>query len=256
MISRHQHILETLAARQNATVNELSSLLKVSEVTIRADLNQLAGEGKVIRERGGARLAEERIRQEYTYQTRKSLNADKKRKIGQLAATFIRPMESILLDSSTTAVAVAQALKDNEELKDITVVPTGIWTAIELMCCPDVNVLLAGGYLRHTTGSIAGLPANDLLKNFNIQKAFLGAWGISLENGLTDTHLLEVELKRFIVQHVKEVIVVVDGSKFNQSALAAYANIEQITRVITDDSAPKEVLDKISSRGVEILVAS
>jgi DeoR/GlpR family transcriptional regulator of sugar metabolism len=256
MISRHQQILETLAAQQNATVNELSRLLKVSEVTIRADLSQLATEGKVIRERGGARLAEERIRQEYTYQTRKSLNADKKRKIGQLAATLIKPMESILLDSSTTAVAVAQALKDNEQLKDITVVPTGIWTAIELMCCPAINVLLAGGYLRHTTGSIAGLPANDLLKNFNIQKAFLGAWGISIENGLTDTHLLEVELKRFIVQHVQEVIIVVDGSKFNQSALAAYANIEQITRVITDDSAPKEVMDKMSSRGVEILVAS
>jgi DeoR/GlpR family transcriptional regulator of sugar metabolism len=254
MISRQQQILETLVTRQDITVSELSGLLNVSEVTIRSDLTQLAKEGKIIRERGRARLFEERIRQEYSYQMRKSLNADRKLKIGQLAANMVQPMESILLDSSTTAVAVAQALRDREDLKDITVVPTGVWTAIELMCCPNINILLAGGYLRHSTGSIVGLPANELLKNFNIQKAFLGAWGISLVNGLTDTHLLEVELKRFIVQHVSEVIVVIDGSKFHQAGLAAYASVDQIKKLITDSSAPNEVLDEIRSRGVEVLV--
>jgi DeoR/GlpR family transcriptional regulator of sugar metabolism len=256
MFERHEQILEILSTRRLSTVDELSKLLNVSAVTIRTDLNQLAKKGKLVRMHGGARLIEERVRQEYTFQTRKNLNAEKKQKIGRLAATFIQPMESILLDSSTTAVAVAQSLHGNEALKDITAVTTGIWTAIELLCCPNINVLLTGGYLRQTTGSITGLPANEILKNINLQKAFLGAWGVSCQDGLTDTHLLEIELKRFIVQRAKEVIVIVDGTKFNQSALASYASADQISKLITDDSAPEDELEAFRSRGVEVLIAN
>lgn len=256
MFERHEQILEILSTRRLSTVDELSKLFNVSAVTIRADLNQLAKNGKIVRMHGGARLIEERVRQEYTFQTRKNLNAEKKQKIGRLAATFIQPMESILLDSSTTAVAVAQSLHGNEALKDITAVTTGIWTAIELLCCPNINVLLTGGYLRQTTGSITGLPANEILKNINLQKAFLGAWGVSCQDGLTDTHLLEIELKRFIVQRAKEVIVIVDGTKFNQSALASYASADQISKLITDDSAPEDELEAFRSRGVEVLIAN
>ena len=256
MLERHEQILETLSSGRIFTVHELSQLFSVSTVTIRADLNQLAREGKLDRVHGGARLVEERVRQGYTFQIRKDLNAEKKQKIGRLAAALIQPMESILLDSSTTAVAVAQALKGTNALKDITAVTTGIWTAIELMCCPNVNVLLTGGYLRQVTGSITGLPAFETLKNINLQKAFLGAWGVSCDDGLTDTHLLEIELKRFVVQRAKEVIVVVDGTKFNQSALAAYATADQISKLITDDSAPDKELEKFRSRGVEVLIAT
>ncbi len=256
MFKRHEQILEILSTHQLSSVGELSDILDVSEVTIRSDLNQLAKEGKLVRVHGGARLIEERVRQEYTFQNRKKLNADKKQKIGRLAATFIQPMESILLDSSTTAVAVAQSLRGNEELKDVTAVTTGIWTAIELMCCPNINVLLTGGYLRRISGSITGTPAYDTLKSINLQKAFLGAWGISIQDGLTDTHLLEIELKRFIVQHAKEVIVLADGSKFYQSGLASYTSADQITKLITDDSAPENALEEFRSHGVEVLIAN
>ncbi|MDD1475307.1 hypothetical protein MEO41_29180, partial [Dolichospermum sp. ST_sed4] len=83
--------------------------------------------------------------------------------------------------------------------------------------------LLPGGYLRHTSGSIIGLTTSNFLSELIISKAFLGAWGISFKEGLTDTHLREIELKKFIVSRVNEIIVLVDGSKFHQTGISAYA---------------------------------
>ena len=254
MLQRHQEILKILAGKENVSVGELSQILDVSEVTIRTDLNILVKEGKVARIHGGARLIEERLRQEYTYQMRKNLNSDKKQKIAEAASQLVNSLDSILLDASTTSLALAHALRKRNELKDITVIPTGIWTAIELMGCQNINVLLPGGYLRHTSGSIMGLPTNDFLKDLIIQKAFLGAWGISFENGLTDTNLLEIELKKFIVSKVNEVIVLLDGSKFSQSGLASYAGANQISKIITDSSAPIKEVEKFRQSGIEVLI--
>lgn len=238
------------------TVKELSDLLNVTEVTIRADLNGLDKLGKIVRVHGGAQLIEERTRQEYNFETRKSLNSQKKHKIGKLAAKFVNSLDSILLDSSTTALALAHALRRREDLRDVTVIPCGIWTAIELMGCQNINVLLPGGYLRHTSGSITGLPASDFLNDLTVRKAFLGALGISSEKGLTDAHLVEVELKKSIINRVEEVTILVDGSKFRQTGLSAFADISHISRVITDSSAPKNEIENLRKAGVEVLVAT
>ncbi|HTY60409.1 MAG TPA: DeoR/GlpR family DNA-binding transcription regulator [Bacteroidota bacterium] len=257
MISlRCQKILDTLAGREVITVRELSDLLSVTEVTIRSDLDTLAKLGKISRTHGGARLVEERARQEYTFQTRKSLNSHLKHRIGEAAARLVGSLESVLLDSSTTALALAHALRARGDLKDVTVIPTGIWTAIELMGCQNINVLLPAGYLRHASGSIAGLPTQGFFDELNIQKAFLGAWGISLENGLTDTHLLEIDLKKRIAAKVRDIIVLADGSKFYQTGLASYASLTQVKQIITDSTAPAGVLAQIERLGVEITVVN
>jgi DeoR/GlpR family transcriptional regulator of sugar metabolism len=253
---RKLKILELLAGGSVVSVKELSKELYVTEATIRTDLDTLANLGKVVRIHGGAKIIENRVKQEFTYQTRKSLNSQHKKEIGELAAGFVNSLDSILLDSSTTTLAMAHSLKNREELKDVTVIPTGIWTAIELMGYDNFNVLLPSGYLRHTTGSIAGLPTKDFFNGLIIQKAFLGAWGVSSENGLTDTHLLEIELKKTIVNRVREIIVLVDGSKFSQSGLASYAAIEQVAKIITDKSAPQEEIEKIRRKGVEVIVSN
>lgn len=255
MSERHQQIVETLLEQETATVTELSERFDVSPVTIRSDLNSLAEQGRIVRTHGGARLAKERVRQEITFAKRQRTNIEQKRCIGEHAATLIQPNESILLDASTTAVAVGQAIKQRSDLKDITVVTTGIWTALELLGSPDINVVLTGGNVRTTTGSITGSITHQVLETFNFQKVFLGAWGITLEEGLTDTHLTEVELKRGIIARAQEVVAVLDGSKFGQLGLASFATLADITRIITDDTSPPEMVDAICERGVEVQIA-
>ncbi len=252
MIDRHKKILDVLATKDNVSVAELSKILSVSEVTIRADLTSLAEEGKVQRIHGGAQLLEERVRQEHSFQIRRNQNSDSKIKIGKYAAQFVDSLDSILLDSSTTVLAMAKALRDRNDLKETTVIPTGVWTAIELMSCANINVLMPSGYLRSISGSITGLPTSEFFENLNIQKAFLGAWGVSIEHGLTDSHLLEIELKKMIIKKAREVIIVVDGSKFLQNGLASYSNLKNISKIITDNKAPKNIIKKIKSLGIDV----
>lgn len=251
---RKLNILKLIAENGYISVKDLSQELHVTEATIRTDLNLLAEQKKVIRVHGGARLIENRILQEYTYQARKNLNAHHKEAIGQVAADMVSDFDSILLDASTTSLAMANALKQRDALKEVTAIPLGIWTAIELMGFDSFNILLPGGYLRHTSASIAGVPTQKFFDGLIIQKAFLGAWGISIENGLTDSHLLEVELKRLIVNKAQEVIILADGSKFFQTGLASFARPEQVTTIITDHHAPEKELVRLRELGVKTII--
>lgn len=254
--NRHEQIIEILMQQQTVTVAELSERFSVSPVTIRSDLNQLAEKGKVIRIHGGARLGDERTRQEYSIAIRQRINAAEKQWIGKLAASLVQPGESILLDASTTAIAVGQALKQRTDLYNVTVVTTGIWTALEMLGETHLDVVLTGGRVRSSTGSIAGLVANDVLSRFHFHKAFLGAWGISLEGGLMDAPLIEVEIKQTVIPRCQEVIAVVDGTKFGRTSLATIAPLQDVSRIVTDANAPTHLLDAFRAQGVEILIAN
>ncbi|MCB8924103.1 MAG: DeoR/GlpR transcriptional regulator [Ardenticatenaceae bacterium] len=256
MKERHEQIIQLILQQQNVTVNELSERFSVSPVTIRSDLNQLAEKGKVIRTHGGARLGDERTRQEYSITTQQRMNAAEKQAIGKLAASLVQSGESILLDASTTALAVGQALKQRTDLYNVTVITTGIWTALEMLGGSHLEVVLTGGRVRNSTGSIAGSIANDVLSRFHFHKAFLGAWGISLESGLMDAPLIEVEIKQTVIPRCQEVIAVVDGSKFGRHSLATIAPLTAVSRIVTDDSVPSQLLAAFREQGVEILVAS
>lgn len=251
---RTQSILRLLAENGPMSVSHLSNELNVSEVTIRADLDLLQEAGKVVRFHGGARLAENSIKQEFNFQARKMLNLQKKKDIGQAAAALVESSDSILVDASTSALAMVAALRQRTDLYDVTIIPTGIWTAIELMGCTNFNILLPGGYLRHTSGSVTGRFARDFFSDLLIQKAFLGAWGVSATQGFTDSHLLEVELKKNILSRVKEIIVLADGSKFTQSGLAPYASAGEVSRLITDQTAPDEEIETLRKAGVIVTI--
>ncbi len=255
MEERQAQIIQLMLQQQNVTVAELSKRFSVSPVTIRSDLNLLAEKGKVVRTHGGARLGDERTRQEYSINIRQRIKAAEKQWIGKLAASLVQSGESILLDASTTAIAVGKALKQRTDLYNVTVITTGIWTALEMLGASHLEVVLTGGRVRSSTGSIAGLVANDVLSRFHFHKAFLGAWGISLEGGLMDSPLIEVEIKQTVVPRCQEVIAVVDGSKFGRTSLATIVLLSDISRIVTDDGVPSQLLKAFREQGVEILIA-
>src|SRR5262245_39259095 len=252
---RQNHILDILSNKQTVSVAELAELLNVSTVTIRADLNQLAEQRRLVRTHGGAMLVGEKARQELTFTTRQQLNAAQKQCIGSLAAALAQPLDSILLDASTTALAVGHALKQRPDLAEVTIITTGVWTALEMLGAPHFNIILAGGNLQTSTGSITGSIARNALSKINIHKAFLGAWGLTVAQGLTDANLQEVELKQFIIERSREIIAVVDGSKFGQVGLSTFAPLDKISRIVTDDSAPADMVAEFRQRGIEVLIA-
>ena len=200
-------------------------------------------------------LGSSRGTQEIAFSKRQKINAEEKRRIGQAAAALVNSGESILLDASSTAVAVGAALKRRSDLNNVTVITTGIWTALEVLGSVHLEVVLTGGHVRSATGSIAGMIAKDVLSRFHLQKAFLGASGLTPENGLMDGPLADLELKRAIIPRCREVIAVVDYSKFGRMALASFATIGEISRIITDDQAPADMLAAFEREHIEIIIA-
>ncbi len=255
MNQRREQILSILTERERVTVNELTELLSVSSVTVRSDLNHLAEEGHIVRVHGGAALARPGSRSEVSFAARRRLRASEKRMIGKLAATLIEPVDVVFLDASSTALAVGQAIKESSHVTDLTVLTTGLWTAVELMGLANIHVMLTGGSVHPTSGSITGSIAREILSRFKVNKAFIGAWGITLDYGLTESNLLEVEIKETVIRAASEVIAVVDGSKFGQTGLISFAQIDQLNFVVTDSSAPNDVICALRDRQISVLIA-
>jgi DeoR/GlpR family transcriptional regulator of sugar metabolism len=252
--ARRDKILESLQQRRTVSVAELSVLCRVSEVTIRQDLKRLAQQGLLNRTRGGAILPT-RANLELSFAARQQLHADQKRRIGEVAAGLIRSGDSVILDASTTALHVLRALKQRSGLRDVTVITNGIYTALELLDRPDITTILTGGILRATATSLTGLTGQQMLSLINGLKGFLGARGITLENGLTDANIQEVQTKIAMVERCQEVTAVLDASKFGVVSLATFAPMESLRRIITDSDAPAETVAAIRARGIEVLLA-
>lgn len=256
---RHQKILSFLEKRGRVSVGELSEAFGLSQATIRADLEILSAQGLLLRTHGGA-IAAGRGETELSHDARRRLHPAEKERIGAAAADLVSDGEAILLDASTTSLAMAARLKSR---RDLTVITNSLAVANELLDAYSVTVLMPGGFLRRDTLSLVGpQPANpsagrydEFLKEFNLQKAFVGAQGFSFEKGLTDVNSLEVNAKRELVRLAHRLIAVVDGSKWGQVSFVSFASVEQVHTIITDPSAPAEMVSVLRERGVEVIVA-
>lgn len=237
--------------KRRASVAELSSLFDVSKVTIRNDLDELERRGLVVRTHGGAlAIDQDHKKFELSFDIREELQREEKRLIGQMAASLVQDGDAIALDASTTALQVAKRIKDRREL---TVVTNGIRIVLEFVDSPHITVVMPGGILRRDAVSLVGELGEEVLAKFNVQKGFFGARGVTLEEGLTDVDSYEVQLKRVMVRTAKEVIAIVDHTKWGQVAFASFAFVDEIDKVITGDKAPPDLVAALRQRGVEVL---
>jgi DeoR/GlpR family transcriptional regulator of sugar metabolism len=245
---RLDQILDLVRGRSRVSVAELSRRFAVSPMTIRSDLASLEQQGLLVRTHGGAVLKPD-SNQEPAFMLRKEHHSAEKERIGRAAAALVGDGESIALDASTTSWQVARRLKDRREL---TVVTNGLFIALELVDSPGVTVVMPGGTLRPASTSLVGDIGACLLDRYHVQKGFFGARGFSLPEGLTDVNQYEVELKKLLVERSKEVIAVVDASKWGQLAFATFAPLEAISRVITAGPAPAEMVSALRERGIAV----
>src|SRR3979411_2977337 len=168
---RRQVIAEMIEENARASVAELSEMFSVSEGTIRKDLAIRETEGTVLRTHGGA-VTGGRSRSELAFEVRERLHRTEKELIGAEAARLVEDGDSIALDASTTAFQIARHLKGRREL---TVVTNGIRVASELAGQPSITVLMPGGAVRWEAFSLVGKWGTIMLRQLNIQKAFVGA---------------------------------------------------------------------------------
>ena len=248
---RQLEIVRFVEERGRARVAELSDHFGVSAVTIRKDLDVLADGGRVIRTHGGAIAARVR-RGDLTHDVRDQMHREEKAVIGALAAAQVSDGESILIDASTTGLHLARELMHRGAGQSLTIVTNSIRIASELAIRPDIVVLLMGGRVRGRSLSLVGQLGDAVLSRVNVHKAFVGAAGFTLEEGLTETTEEEAQIKRAMVAAAREIYAIVDHSKWGRVASATFCRAEGLTGVFTDAGASVEMLSTLEEKGIKV----
>ena len=245
---RQQEILKLISQAGRVTVADLSQSFGVSEVTIRADLQTLASQNLIVRTHGGAVSAP--LAPELSLALRLQQQIPQKNRIGTAAAELVADGDAIFLDTSSTALAIARQLRSRH---DLTIITNSLAVAQALLEAPGINVVIPGGTLQRDTMSLVGVEGLALLQPFNIQKGFFGAHGLSLPEGLTDVSAAEAQVKRHMASLCRQVIAVLDESKWGRVGLASFARLEELHCVITSKQAPEALVQPIRAAGINVI---
>ena len=251
-VSRRNEILTAINTDGQVYVDELSSRFGVSEVTIRNDLDQLEQKNLLIRARGGAMRIEGRVGVDYNLSEKDKLNYHEKMKIGKAAAKLIHDSETVLIDSGT---ATAEMVKNLPNMEELTVITNALNIATLLMGNPGVNLTIPGGFLRRKSQSLVGPMAQRNLKNFYVDKAFLGVDGFDTKTGIYTPNIEEAHLNELMIEIANEVILLSDSSKFKKKSFAFICPVDKIDVVVTDDKIDPEDYRRLEDAGVKVIIA-
>ena len=247
---RKDKILCALRTNNIVKVPALAKALKVSEVTIRRDLARLEKEGFLIRAYGGA-ISKEKVGHEFSFQEKLERNKAEKERISKFAATLIQKGDTIFLDTGTTTLHIARALKFRNDLK---VVTNSLYVIYELSSAKDIEVILLGGIFRPRSSDLVGPMTEENLIQFYADKAFLGADSITLSNGLMTTDIQTAKIAKMMAESAKEVIVVADHTKFDKRSFVRFAPITKVDKIITSRGIKNSYRNAYKNKGIEIIV--
>lgn len=250
-VGRRKEILNMLAEKGEVLIVELSEKFQVSEVTIRNDLSQLEKKNTLVRARGGALKFEGGVAIEKRLADKTKINTKEKSKIGEKAAQFVKESDTIIIDSGSTTAELVRHMAD---FQDLTVITNAINIANLLVNRQNINMIMLGGYFRKNSSSLVGPLAEKSLRNFNVDKFFLGVDGFDTNQGIFTPNIEEARLNEIMIEIAREVIVLVDSSKFKKRSLAFICNIRQIHKVITDAGISIEDKKRLHDAGVEVII--
>ena len=248
-VERRNLILEKLQNERKVVVSELSALFEVSEETIRRDLDKLDRDGLAIKSYGGAVL-NENTGMDMPFNVRKKRNMKAKQEIASLVAGLVQEGEHIIVDPSTTAVAVVKALKSKKKL---TVITSSIEVLIELSDVSGWEIICTGGTLKENYLTLVGSRAVDMLSSFHADKVILSCKGIDLERGISDAHEALSQIKHTMLKSARQRILAVDHTKFGNVAFSRICRLSDIDMVVTDIRPEQKWMDYFAEKGIECL---
>lgn len=253
ILERHQKIYDLLLTQNTLSVNKISSLLGISKMTVRRDLDRLSNTGTIQRIHGGAIISRTK-EYEPPYMIRSLEMKHEKQMIGQLAASLIKENEVIIVDIGSTLL---ELVKNIPEEKNITVITNWIPVVVELSKKREglFNIVLLGGKVYTNELLIIGNYSEEMLKDFNADVCFLGVGGISDKLGLTDYLMDDIQIKKQMIKSSKKVIVLADHTKFGRVANIRIAELKSVDQIITDDGIEEANKSKIERFGVKVIVA-
>jgi DeoR family transcriptional regulator of aga operon len=258
---RLSRILEIVVEKGTVEVEEVATTLDVSLATIRRDFDSLAKKQLLSRTHGGAVATGGSLGLPLTYRVAKE--DEVKQRIAEAAAQMVSRHDIIGINGGTTTTAVARAIVERPEFVHgdptelqpaLTVVTNAVNIAAELTVRRQIKIVVTGGVARPQSYELTGPFAEEVLKEVNIDIAFLGVEAIDLVIGAAARHEDEARVNRQIAARARKIVVVTDSSKFEKRAFASIRPISEIDVLITDSGIDKKIVKEFRALGVEIVI--
>lgn len=247
---RRNLIAEQVGKSGEVEFSALAESLGVSEMTIRRDIEILETQGVLRRVLGGA-ISLKGTSAEPPFESRASAAAQEKEHIAEAVVNLLSPGETVLLDSGSTVLSVARAIRKRN--LELTIVTPSALAGLELSDVPGVTVYLVGGLLRPHELSLIGPDAIDSLSKFNCDTYVMGVAGVDALGGISEYHYDEAHVKEAGMRSSRRVIVAADQSKLGRSAMVKIAELSEISELVTDAPLKNTTVKAAVRQGVNVI---
>ena len=248
---RRSRILEIISKEGIARVDELSSSLEVSVITIRRDLDLLEEQGLVERTHGGA-MATRYFKSEQLYGEKNLENRDLKERLGRAAADLVDEGDTLFINSGSTMVQVLCALQFR---KNIRIITNNIAAAHFLSHDATAEIIFLGGSYRFTSNCTIGEFAKEMISSIISSKTIIGTDGLSLKNGITSpVHQESVITRAMVDQTQGSIIAVADYTKIGRVANFKTLPLNRLDTLITNGLMDEEFKKDFHEAGVELVL--
>lgn len=247
---RHDLILDITRSQGSVRVRELAERLEVSDMTIRRDLDVLAGRHLIEKVHGGAAIVGNRTSFEPGFEAKRARQQDEKQRIASAAARLVSPGSAIGLSAGTTTWALAQLLLNVPDLTVVTNAPSTAHT-LHQSSRSDQTIVLTGG-VRTPSDALVGPLATQALERMHVDVLFLGVHGMDVDAGFSTPNLAEAEVNSAFLSSAERSVVLADHTKWRIRGLARIAPLERADMVISDHGLPGEASEAFADRGVEL----
>jgi DeoR/GlpR family transcriptional regulator of sugar metabolism len=247
---RRRGVFAAIEAQGAVQVHDLARRFAVAPITITRDLRDLEEQGLIRRIHGGA-ISVRGANFEPPFIAREGYLAAEKKRIAACALEMVQDGDSVILDVGTTTLEIARALRSK---RNLTVLVSNLRAAFELSTQPAIQVVVIGGKLRTGELSMVGHLAEEMLRGFQADRAFIGVGGITVEQGLTEFNIDEAGTKRVMLASARARIVVADHTKIGKVMLNVVAPLTAAQTIITSEGADPEVVARARHVGVDVRV--
>jgi len=247
---RQNDILEIARQDGRVDVEPLARQFNVTPQTIRRDLNELCDMERLDRVHGGATIPSHTVN--LAYRARREMALEAKRAIASRTVSMIPNGASIILNIGTTTEEVARQLLNH---RDLMVITNNMNVAVILQGAADVELVISGGMVRASDGGIVGAAAIDLIRQFKVDFAVVGASAIDEEGALLDYDYREVRVAKAILDQARQRVLVADHSKFERRAPVRIGHLSDMDSFVTDRDPGDHIRALCEDAGVELITS-
>jgi DeoR/GlpR family transcriptional regulator of sugar metabolism len=248
--TRRERIEAMVDTRRAVRLDDLSAALGVSPATIRRDLNELAADGRLRRVHGGAVATDGRL-DEPVFDVKAEAAAAQKSRIAARAVRLLAPDDTVYLDSGSTVLAAARLLHGWDRL---TVVTNSLPVANELLG-RGPRLILVGGEVRERSRAVVGPLTRRLLEDLHVDRALMGAFAFSIEDGMTTTDPGEGYTKELVIGRAREVVLLAHSAKLGTRSLVHAGRLDAVDILVTDDGIDERDVRTLARLGIKVIKA-